>query len=1274
MDSRHDSSLSHVVSWCKRIAHGKGRKRIYPSLIPKTEYLFDLRDSLKEAMIKELMLGMTRTKECREWLMKVREFEIRANELLKFHEKTSDNSRLFTKQPHTDMMNTLDEITHLLESFPLQGVTKRMGYSMIEGKTSRPAERTASAYLRRKTGAKSEVGTSHAMRKEPGNREEMLPDKSVESGSLTITASSSVEPDRGQPFLSVESQVINEAESSTALGPLVDMPPPISYNSAAVGEKHPAAAIKPLLPTDLITSSSTDPMSKNELVSSSHSDNLLAHGDEIELISFEEETKPYLPPMTFRTMLDEIEEISSSHETESETGAPNPSQVSELIMNVKQSVEPTIEVGSSTSSQQNMATVEPVAMTSLRKDEIQLIDEVKTGDPCQTEDRQGSCEPEVDARTTVECTVLKILELLNGDTVRKIGVYGTGGVGKTTVLKALINYPKTKDMFDLIIWVSVSKYWSTRKIQHEVLRQLSAQNEVFGELLPSLSKDDSDLGKQLFQYLECKKFLLILDDVWERVDLEAVGIPDPSLENGCALMLATRRLQICDDMLMINVIKVETVSREEAWELFREQVGGTVDRPDIQSLAQVIVERCRGLPLLVIVTGRALSGEEDVFAWEQAFRLFSGPSRDLTDYNYMIQMLKFSFDRLKFPDIQSCFLHCALFSEDQDVDISELVKYYIQEGLVSGSMAGAYKRGHDIVGVLVHAFLLESTNNHSIKMHDIMRDLALQILSQEEGSQFLLTAYSKALNLGYHSALGPQESPESNRLFIPDGHQFILRAGSCLIEPPAAEEWGNSKMIFLMDNSLSTLPKRPSCPELLMLLLQRNSRLRVIPMSFFDCMPCLKVLNLSQTRIKCLPETISKLISLETLILRHCERLAMLPSDIGSLKLLQVLDLRGTEINVLPDEIGELAALRYLDVCLYGSINRSEYVKLPHGFISSGIISKLHALKSLEISVCPGDERWVKCVESITGEVSKLTKLTSFSFYFPEVELLELFLQKSVAWIDQSLTDFKFVVGHDIKRIVSRVPHYLEHDYSQMGQCLRFVNGVKTPDAVVEVLARSSAFYLDHHLDRSSISRFGIDNISKLKYCIVSECPTIKAILDSEEFSKVVFPCLEHLSLHYLWNLEYILEGVVPEGSFSMLRIFYVHACPKLKYVFKSSMLQFISNLEELIVDDCSAIEKIIVSDRTAESSQISHSNFKRLTLHYLPSLDDIKEGAWPLFEYINVYNCPKLKTINLDLKAKNTLKEIKGEKNWWDALDWKEPALRMHSQDLFAPVNEDDI
>ncbi|CAL9019865.1 unnamed protein product [Prunus brigantina] len=828
----------------------------------------------------------------------------------------------------------------------------------------------------------------------------------------------------------------------------------------------------------------------------------------------------------------------------------------------------------------------------------------------------------------IERMLHEILGCMNSVTISRIAIYGMGGIGKTTVLKALANHVERKSMFDKVILVTVSKHWSTRKIQNEILRQLSM-------CIPD-SETDSRVAEKLLQVLNSRKFLLLLDDVWECLDLKAVGIPDLSSENGFKMILATRIRAVCIEMVANRVIEMETLSREEAWELFCEQVGAVVDFPCVQPYARAIVEECGGLPLLIIVTGRALTGVNDALVWKHALSELLLPSTNAAyDIEAVMQRMKFSYDRLKDCDIKSCFLYCAFLSEDQEVNIYELVKYYIQEGLISGNWDDACKRGHEIVDILVGASLLQSTKGGlSIKMHAMVRDLAsMIILSKAERLQFLLRPY-----LLYR----PLESPKSNRLLIDEGCQFLLKSGAGLRESLPVEKWEQAKMIALMDNELSSLPENPCCPDLLILFLQRNRCLRVIPAAFFDRMPSLEVLNLSNTRIKFLPKSISNLKRLKILILRSCERLVVLPSEVGSLGDLEVLDLRGTEVDKLPDEIGSLTSLRHLEVSFYGSISPSEYAKLPHQLISPGIISKLISLETLSIDVYPGDQRWKKSLESITREVCSLTKLTSLCFSFPEVELLQFFLQTCTRWKNQLLTMFKFVVGDDVKRIVSRVPNFVVHDYNQQGQCLRFVNGEKVPDVVVEVLARAVAFYLDHHLSIRSLSEFGVSNMSRLKLCILSECPQIHSIIDCTEPTNHAFPSLEYLSVHYLPNLENIWEGVrpLPFGSFTKLRILLVYACPKLKNVFTTSMLSCVSNLEELLVEDCPAIEVITLEDESMDSGTVRLLRLKRLTLNHLPRLANISEGAWPSLEYISLYGCPNWKTIAMNSKVEVNCKE----------------------------------
>ncbi|KAJ0034891.1 hypothetical protein Pint_26093 [Pistacia integerrima] len=551
-----------------------------------------------------------------------------------------------------------------------------------------------------------------------------------------------------------------------------------------------------------------------------------------------------------------------------------------------------------------------------------------------------------------------------------------------------------------------------------------------------------------------------------------------------------------------------------------------------------------------------------------------------------------------------------------------------------------------------------------------------QFLLRAEGLQFLLSAYSRSiepLNAGSSSSSRSLNILESSRLCIPEGNQFLLRAGAGLTEPPSMEDWKQAKMMFLSDNELCTLPEKPNCPELLTLFLQRNRLLRVIPPSFFDCMTSLKVLNLSKTRIRSLPETLFKLKSLLMLIICDCKRLFRLPSQVGSLVCLEVLDLRGTKIKELPDKIGELASLKRLEVSFYGSIDDSEYVKLPRHLISSGIISKLCNLDTLSIVLCPGDERWHEDVEYVKTEVSKLKKLKFLCFHFPEVEHVQEFVTESEPWKKKLLMEFKFVVGHDVKSISSQVPRYLEFDYNQQGQCLRFVNGEKKPDGVLQILARSTAFYLDNHLDIKSLSNFGVSYMNGLKFCIISECPEIKTVVhvdEVEEDTIAVFPLLETLSIHHLWNLTGICQGILPEGSFAELRILSMHGCPKLDYIFRSSMIRYFRKLEELVIEDCQAIEQIIVEDEITDSCSVTLPSLKKLTLHYLPGLVNIWKSPWPQLGHISFYCCPNLKKIGIDSRFKDVI--VKAEKSWWDALEWENDELRLYLENYSTIIFQD--
>ena len=130
---------------------------------------------------------------------------------------------------------------------------------------------------------------------------------------------------------------------------------------------------------------------------------------------------------------------------------------SKLSVHVGEPVGPSTPQSVSTLGTRINAAVEPTTIPPSGKSKgSQPIDVVEIELPCQP-DSQQLLELRRGAKRSIERTVGMILSHVSNTTSKRIGVHRSGGIGKTSVLKALINHPKTKYLFDVNIWVSVSR-------------------------------------------------------------------------------------------------------------------------------------------------------------------------------------------------------------------------------------------------------------------------------------------------------------------------------------------------------------------------------------------------------------------------------------------------------------------------------------------------------------------------------------------------------------------------------------------------------------------------------------------------------------------------------------------------------------------------------------------------------------------------------------------------------------------------------------------------
>ncbi|XP_040992925.1 disease resistance protein At4g27190-like [Juglans microcarpa x Juglans regia] len=513
-----------------------------------------------------------------------------------------------------------------------------------------------------------------------------------------------------------------------------------------------------------------------------------------------------------------------------------------------------------------------------------------------------------DQTASVSEDLAKIMALLSEDKNGIIGIWGMGGIGKTNLVRNLNNKLLENNSnlrFSCVIWVTVSKNLDIKKLQMGIASRLRLNLE---------ERSGADrIAIQLHQrLLKEESFLLILDDVWKKVDLDILGVPRPEVHSGSKIILTSRSLDVCRDMLTDFNVELSVLRDEDAWKLFSRYATDVVSLEHITPLAEAICSECKGLPLAIITVGAAMRGKTNPEVWKHALNQLrrSVPCAAGVE-EALYKPLKWSYDSLEGKDLKACFLYCSLFPEDFSIKIDELVWYWLAEGLINDGekYEDFYSRVISLIENLKDACLLEDGSYEgTVKMHDVVRDVSIWMASSTCSE---------------------------------DGSKSLVRSGNGLKEISAAELSNSLKRVSFMYNDLERLPDESviQCSEASTLLLQNNRRLDLIPERFLEGFKALRVLNISWTSIKSLPVSLLQLDDLRALLLNNCEDLEELP-PLERLSRLQVLDLSCTGIRELPRGLEQLSNLRHL------ILRRTDELKAVKG----GVISKLSRLEVLDMS------------------------------------------------------------------------------------------------------------------------------------------------------------------------------------------------------------------------------------------------------------------------------------------------------------------------------------
>ncbi|MCL7036541.1 hypothetical protein MKW94_003974 [Papaver nudicaule] len=489
-----------------------------------------------------------------------------------------------------------------------------------------------------------------------------------------------------------------------------------------------------------------------------------------------------------------------------------------------------------------------------------------------------------------EFTKNQVMAALKDEDTYSVGIYGMGGIGKTTLMKQVWKQVREENVFDAVVMITVSENADVGKIQVDIANQLGLTRllEVSEEWKRSIM-----LSRRLKQE---NRILVILEDLWTDFNLScSVGIPcGRNNSNVCKVAITATDVEVCQKFKLNNPstnqtnIEVRVLSREDSMHLFMKNVSEVVDSPDLRKAATDIVEECNGLPLALVTLGRAMINK-GIPVWTSTASHLK--RSNLTMLRETLSKVAASFEQsyhhLENNILKKCFLFCCLFHKNCQIDIDQLVMYVMSDETIVADLETLNEvrgRVQTVLDKLINSCLILSytkKNNgivSSVTMHGIVRDVGIKIALEEKNGFFVSTDAD--------SSTWPQRE--------------ISKMRNCL-------------GVSLMKNKISMLPQKPELPGLLVLSLQQNHPLKRIPDGFFSSMDALVSLDISKTGISSLPSSLSFLVNLKSLCLDCCDfRGPTNLSVLGSLMKLEILSLFECCLSTLPNEIGELRNLKSL--------------------------------------------------------------------------------------------------------------------------------------------------------------------------------------------------------------------------------------------------------------------------------------------------------------------------------------------------------------------------
>ncbi|PRQ48999.1 putative P-loop containing nucleoside triphosphate hydrolase, leucine-rich repeat domain, L [Rosa chinensis] len=490
-------------------------------------------------------------------------------------------------------------------------------------------------------------------------------------------------------------------------------------------------------------------------------------------------------------------------------------------------------------------------------------------------------------------------DISSEENVYVISILGLGGLGKTTLSKLVYNDRMVEENFQMKMWVCVSENFDIRTLIRGII------NAAIGQKCEDESLDL--MKKRLQNTFRDRKFLLVLDDVW---DTELIGITIEKWNdlkgllnvgaNGSKIIITTRHGSVASLVNPVYMHPLEGLPHKDCISLFIKRAfkrGGEEQRyQHLIEIGEDIVKKCGGVPLAVATVGSMLYLNRERHHW---LCVRDDDMWSIGNDN-ILSALKLSYDALP-RHLKPCFAFCSLFPKDYEFNSEMLIPLWMAQGYLKTSKKNEDldQMGIDYIRQCCSRSLFQVDMDLktfiSFKIHDLLHDLAI-LVAQVEYSTVNFRP-SSAFEMVRHMSISKNDLL-GEEAQVPD---FMLKSKK--LRTIRITRDGEMNQHFV-----KTCISRFKYMRVLDI---GGSPLEELPSSIGSLFH-LRFLDLSGNRnIKRLPNSISKLLNMETLSLENCDALEEIPKDIGNLINLRSLTIT-TQQTYLPKGIRRLTSLQSL--------------------------------------------------------------------------------------------------------------------------------------------------------------------------------------------------------------------------------------------------------------------------------------------------------------------------------------------------------------------------